>query len=176
MDFVSDVMSVQTFWRILLFIHFTLAVALLGAVTLQAVAALIPVHQSIRMEHGSYSIAKRPFERTVVVLRHRRPVLERQMFCERVAAVLLMTLALCSAGKGQTAPAPGLRERELALIIRQAGYDCVFVESIAGPPDPPPGWEGLRPEIATCTDGKRYLIAKSGRSGGNVRPVVRPMF
>jgi hypothetical protein len=46
MDIVSDVISVQTFWRILLFIHFTLAVALLAAVTLQAVAALVPARQA----------------------------------------------------------------------------------------------------------------------------------
>src|SRR5215467_1027622 len=46
MDIALDVISVQTFWRILLFIHFTLAVALLVAVTLQAVAALIPVRQA----------------------------------------------------------------------------------------------------------------------------------
>ena len=46
MDLVSDLISVQTFWRILLFIHFTLAVSLLGAVTLQAVAALVPVRHA----------------------------------------------------------------------------------------------------------------------------------
>ena len=46
MDIVSDIISVKTFWRILLFIHFALAVALLAAVTLQTVAALIPVRQA----------------------------------------------------------------------------------------------------------------------------------
>src|SRR5262249_50565505 len=46
MDIVSDLISVQTFWRILLFIHFTLAVCLLGAITLQAVSALIPARQA----------------------------------------------------------------------------------------------------------------------------------
>src|SRR5438552_14571533 len=45
MDFIFDIVSVRTFWRILLFIHFTLAVSLLGAVTLQAVAVLMPVRQ-----------------------------------------------------------------------------------------------------------------------------------
>ena len=78
----------------------------------------------------------------------------------------------------QTEPAQrsGDRERELAQIIRQAGYDCSLVASIDVIPDPPPGWESLRPEVALCVNGKRYLVAKSGRSGGNVRPVVRPMF
>ena len=43
MDILFDFISVRTFWKILLFIHFTLAVSLLGAVTLQAVAVLMPV-------------------------------------------------------------------------------------------------------------------------------------
>ncbi len=46
MDILFDMISVQTFWKILLFIHFTLAVALLAAVTLQAVAVLIPARQT----------------------------------------------------------------------------------------------------------------------------------
>jgi hypothetical protein len=46
MDIIFDVVSVRTFWRILLFLHFLLAVALLAAVTLQAVAILIPVRQA----------------------------------------------------------------------------------------------------------------------------------
>ena len=43
---IFDIISVPTFWKILLFIHFTLAVVLLGAVTLQAVAVLMPVRQA----------------------------------------------------------------------------------------------------------------------------------
>src|SRR5437868_15165697 len=42
---ISDIMSVQTFWKILLFIHFLLAVALLILITLQAVAVMMPVRQ-----------------------------------------------------------------------------------------------------------------------------------
>src|SRR6266581_5399119 len=45
MDILFDMISVQTFWKILLFIHFALAVALLAAVTLQAVAVLMPARQ-----------------------------------------------------------------------------------------------------------------------------------
>ena len=37
---------VDTFWKILLFIHFLIAVGLLAAVTLQAVAVLMPVQQA----------------------------------------------------------------------------------------------------------------------------------
>jgi hypothetical protein len=43
---IFDILSVQTFWKILLFFHFLMAVALLGAITLQAVAILIPVRQA----------------------------------------------------------------------------------------------------------------------------------
>jgi hypothetical protein len=43
---IFDVISVTTFWRILLFLHFMLAVALLTTVTLQAVAVSIPVQQA----------------------------------------------------------------------------------------------------------------------------------
>jgi hypothetical protein len=44
-DFIFTVITVDTFWRILLFIHFLVAVALLAAVTLQAAAVLMPVRQ-----------------------------------------------------------------------------------------------------------------------------------
>jgi len=41
-----DIISVPTFWKIMLFLHFFLAVALLAAVTLQAAAILMPVRQT----------------------------------------------------------------------------------------------------------------------------------
>jgi hypothetical protein len=43
---IFDVITEETFWRILLFVHFVLAVAVLAAVTLQAVAVLIPARQA----------------------------------------------------------------------------------------------------------------------------------
>jgi len=46
MDAIFNVISVPTFWKILLFLHFSLAVVLLAAVTLQAVAVLMPVRQA----------------------------------------------------------------------------------------------------------------------------------
>ena len=39
MDFLFSVISVQTFWKIALFLHFVVAVALLSAITLQAALA-----------------------------------------------------------------------------------------------------------------------------------------
>jgi hypothetical protein len=50
MDAITDVffdyISVRTFWRMLLFMHFVMAVALLAATTLQSLAVLMPVRQA----------------------------------------------------------------------------------------------------------------------------------
>lgn len=51
MDFLFDYISVNTFWTILLIIHGLLAVALLGALTHQAMAVLMPVRQSAGGDH-----------------------------------------------------------------------------------------------------------------------------
>ena len=45
MNIVTYFMREDTFWSILLFVHFLLSVALLAAVTLQAVAVLLPARQ-----------------------------------------------------------------------------------------------------------------------------------
>ena len=45
MDFLLDYISVSTFWTILFIIHALLAVALLGALTHQAMSVLAPVNQ-----------------------------------------------------------------------------------------------------------------------------------
>ena len=45
MDFILDYISVSTFWTILFTIHALLAVALLGALTHQAMSVLAPVRQ-----------------------------------------------------------------------------------------------------------------------------------
>jgi hypothetical protein len=46
MDTLFGILSVPTFWKILLFIHFALAVALLATVTLQTAAALMPARRA----------------------------------------------------------------------------------------------------------------------------------
>jgi hypothetical protein len=46
MGIIFDYIREDTFWKILLFIHFLLAVSLLAAVTLQAVAVLMPSPQA----------------------------------------------------------------------------------------------------------------------------------
>ncbi len=70
---------------------------------------------------------------------------------------------------------PGVHERELAQIIRQAGYDCREVDRIEVTASPDPAFESLRPEVAICKNGKKFLVAKSGRGGVNARPIVRPL-
>ncbi len=45
-DAFFDYISVRTFWRVLLFMHFATAIALLAATTLQTVAILMPVRQA----------------------------------------------------------------------------------------------------------------------------------
>jgi len=41
-----EIISVTTFWRMLLFLHFLIAVALLAVITLQTVSVLVPVRQA----------------------------------------------------------------------------------------------------------------------------------
>jgi hypothetical protein len=45
-DAIFDFMQGRIFWRVLLFLHFTMAVTLLVAVTLQAVSVLMPARQA----------------------------------------------------------------------------------------------------------------------------------
>jgi hypothetical protein len=47
MEFPFEFISVRTFWRLLLFVHFVMAVGLLALVTLQAVAVLMPARQAV---------------------------------------------------------------------------------------------------------------------------------
>ena len=57
---------------------------------------------------------------------------------------ILVTAAMYPAiSNAEIATPPGYRERELALIIRQAGYDCPQVESIEVATAPEPGWESF---------------------------------
>src|SRR5580704_16787366 len=45
MDIIFSVIPEQLFWRIMLFIHFLVAVTLMTAITLQVVAVLMPARQ-----------------------------------------------------------------------------------------------------------------------------------
>jgi len=91
-------------------------------------------------------------------------------------ALLALPLAVCPRiAVAQTPSPPSVHERELAQIIRQAGYDCREVESIEVIVNPDPAFESLRPEVAICKNGKKFLVTRSGRGGANARPIVRPL-
>jgi hypothetical protein len=91
-------------------------------------------------------------------------------------ALLALPLTICPPmAVAQTLSAPGVHEREIAQIIRQAGYDCREVESVEVKVSPDPAFDSLRPEVAICRNGKKFLVAKSGRGGRNARPIVRPL-
>jgi hypothetical protein len=59
MDIIFSVIREDTFWKILLFVHFLLAVALLAAVTLQAVTVLMPARQTAGQAAG-YVVERSP--------------------------------------------------------------------------------------------------------------------
>src|SRR5215831_17697129 len=94
---------------------------------------------------------------------------EDSMWRTALHSLFLFSLALFpTLAVGQPAPAPDSHERELAQIIRQAGHDCRAIESIELAPSPEAGLESFRPEVAHCTNGKKFLVAKGGRP--NTRP------
>jgi len=92
----------------------------------------------------------------------------------QLALLVFPLAAYAPAAVGQTSP-PGVHERELAQIIRQAGYDCREIERIEVKASPDPAFDSLRPEVAVCKNGKKFLVTKSGRGGVNARPIVRPL-
>ena len=51
-DFILDYIDVSTFWTILMLVHGLLAVALLGALTHQAMSVLMPVRQAAGVSRG----------------------------------------------------------------------------------------------------------------------------
>jgi hypothetical protein len=91
------------------------------------------------------------------------------------SAVLVLPIAACSTTVAQVVAPPPAHQVELAQMIRQAGYDCRMVESVTSTPSPDLAFATLRPEVATCTNGKKFLVVKSARGGVNARPIVRPM-
>src|SRR5258706_13244994 len=91
-------------------------------------------------------------------------------------ALLALPLVVFPRMAAAQAPStPGVHERELAQIIRQAGYDCREIESIEVKVSPDPAFDSLRPEEATCKNGKKFLVAKSSGAGRKARHTVRAL-
>src|SRR5258708_22230663 len=93
----------------------------------------------------------------------------------QLAVVALPLAVYAVVAVAQAHSPPGVHDRELAQIIRQAGYDCREVERIEVKVSRDPAVDSLRPEVAICKNGKKFLVAKSGRGGVNARPIVRPL-
>ena len=89
-----------------------------------------------------------------------------------IPIILLIPFGTTIATAQIVAP-PRAHQLELAQIIRQAGYECRAVESIDTQPSPDPAFATMLPEIATCSNGKKFLVVKSGRGGVNARPIVK---
>jgi hypothetical protein len=92
------------------------------------------------------------------------------------SVAVLGAAALPCPGPANAEPRSSTDGQELAQIIREAGYDCRGVERVDNPPNPPPGWESFRPDIVLCTNGKKFLVARTGRGGNTPKPLVRPLF
>src|SRR5712675_1887219 len=90
-------------------------------------------------------------------------------------ALVALPLAVCPPVAVAQAPSPpGVHERELAQIIRQAGYDCREVESIEVKVSPDPAFDSLRPEVATCKNGKSFWSrSQAGAAGTQNRSFER---
>jgi hypothetical protein len=98
------------------------------------------------------------------------------MFARNPGALVVLSVTSCATtASAQIAMPPGAHQLELAQIIGQAGYDFCAVESIDVSTSPDPAFATLRPEVATCTNGMKFLIVSSGRGGVNARRVVRPL-
>jgi heme A synthase len=67
-DVIFSVIREDTFWRILLFVHFLLAVGLLAAVTLQAVAVLMPERQTAGLVIERSPVPAQAYTALIVVL------------------------------------------------------------------------------------------------------------
>ena len=54
MEAITDFLGSSSFWRILLFFHFLMAVVLMAAITLQTMATLMPLQQPAGNVAGSF--------------------------------------------------------------------------------------------------------------------------
>jgi hypothetical protein len=95
------------------------------------------------------------------------------MFGWRVVSIVLLIPFGATIATAQIAAPPRAHQVELAQIIRQAGYECRAVESVYTQPNPDPAFATLLPEVATCSNGKKFLVVKSGRGGANASPIVK---
>jgi hypothetical protein len=73
-----------------------------------------------------------------------------------IRIVLLVPFGTTIATAQIVAP-PRAQQLELTQITQQAGYECLAA---------------LLQEVATRSNGKNFLVVKSGRGGANARPIM----
>jgi hypothetical protein len=94
----------------------------------------------------------------------------------RCAMAMLGAAVLLSPAAANAEADSASSRYELAQLIREAGYDCRQVESVDVPTNAPSGWESFSPDIVHCSDGKNFLVVRTGRAGNTAKPLVRPLF
>ena len=99
----------------------------------------------------------------------------RQIACCRRGGFMLSAAMLLWRGVSIAEPIAPARAREAAETIREAGYECREVRSIEVPTNAPPGSGSFGIQMVLCSNGYKFLIARSGRDRGSARPVVRQL-
>jgi hypothetical protein len=93
----------------------------------------------------------------------------RQLLASVTAALIFLPVIV----RADIPPPRDLVLRELADAIKKAGYECPGVNN-AVPAAAPLGddmvWGDVRPQLVTCDNGKKFLVAQSPRS----RPWLPP--
>src|SRR6516225_4165377 len=92
----------------------------------------------------------------------------------RAGSMLIAAMFLWP-GIASAEPVSQITSRELAQTIQEAGYECREVQSIEVPTNAPPGSGTFGIQMALCSNGKKFLVARSGRDRGSARPVVRQL-
>src|SRR4051794_8980590 len=107
-------------------------------------------------------------------------MLRRCMWFISIAALAIWV----SSAVADSPPPPGSREREAAETIRKGGYACPRVAKLEGAPTNTPHydemiWGSAHPQVATCTNKRRFFFAHRPKRGAKQatppNPMVRPL-
>jgi hypothetical protein len=99
----------------------------------------------------------------------------KQIDCSRRAGFVLIAAMLLCSGITSAEPVSPATAREVTQTIREAGYECREVQSIEVPTNAPLGSGSFGIQMVLCSEGKKFLIARSSRDRGSQRPVVRQL-
>lgn len=87
--------------------------------------------------------------------------------CTWFIPVAVLAIGFSSA-LADSPPSPRVRERAAAETIRKAGYACPRVVKLEGAPTNTPHydemtWGSGHPQLATCSNKQRFLVARRGK-------------